>query len=589
MFGVPNQLIALGLAVLVLVGASIAVWRYGLGIVTAPVKYGASGAKGWVVRLLLGPNGNLITRLMAIFAITFGAAAGVGIWFIATSNVDTTTSSAPVIQFVLGILTSSWGYVFSVAFFARGSLFGLRKLLINQTASKTGYTKKTVSRLSEEVQTLDGTVTVYVFGDDDFENIVSRLLDGFSGQGETLTDNWVDPDADESAADTADADADADADTDSEESDTDPRDDIVDADDGVTDLPATPEASDIASREDGDVWTDDDLRLSERMKMGKMKLLATPNTDRLIWRLLLPIALIFGAELIVVKFWVSIWMYGVLGAAAIAGGLLFYLVTQWRHRNRLDTLRQEGGTAGWDEVAVPVKRVETPDLTVYIGFIGGRSYLDTDPERLAETLAHRALEASHQSSSMAVSPAVQERWAHLAKRYYPIFSAWNGYIERVDIQDKLLSNVKRTTEKALPAEYLAEQVIEDGREFKWFGLRHVGFGHDPRLVANEYANLVRSGSLTTRDVEMESPDGETFTHTVVRPREESQTMKLTELRTRFSERFPPHRVNSRYSLPDVEPEGANERVTLPPSAVPDGHLPDGFAADSDGDAAPSAD
>ncbi|NHX35144.1 MULTISPECIES: hypothetical protein [Halolamina] len=82
------------------------------------------------------------------------------------------------------------------------------------------------------------------------------------------------------------------------------------------------------------------------------------RTDDVIWKLLVPTAIVFVLELILVRFWVQWWLYPSLLAGALLVGVGVYRGDQWLRQRRLRSLRQDRGGETWEEIAVLVKTVD---------------------------------------------------------------------------------------------------------------------------------------------------------------------------------------------------------------------------------------
>jgi len=291
----------------------------------------------------------------------------------------------------------------------------------------------------------------------------------------------------------------------------------------------------------------DDYTASERFKLWRMDLASGLDADSLVWRFLLPVGTVLAVELIIVRFWVAWWLYPPLLAVAILAGIGFYQGTSWYRARRLASLRESVDGEYWDEVSVLVKTVDTDELTVYMGFLAGHTYASTDRDRLVEVLSSRALE---RCQGYQPSPAIEERYAWCLRRYLVNFTGWRENREKPAIMDALVNEVLDSSEGLLPKQELADRVIEHDRRYIWRGLRFVGLGHDPELVAECYEDLVPN-TLVEREVAAETADG-VDTITAVRARTETLPPDVATVRASFSERFPTHKIPDRYELRSVE-------------------------------------
>lgn len=485
-------------------------WRW-VSSTSADVLSAVASVVERVARFLLRPVGRFRslppqTQALVGVVVLLGAIAGVGAFLAFTSSMSTSGSSAPLLETVLAWTTSGWGYVLTALVFGRGTLWGVRRALVYQSARETGYEPRTIERLADEVATTDGTARAIAFGDDDLEGLCERVRSAFDGENDTIR--------------------------------------LGDRDD-VGGLPAPFEPAFEHEEETTD--TADDLEASERFKLWRMDLASGLDADSVVWRFLLPVGIVLALELILVRFWVAPWVYPPLLAVALLAGIGFYQGSSWLRKRRLASLRESRDAEYWDEVSVLVKSVDTDEVTVHIGFLAGHSYASTDRERLVDVLAERA---QQRCRGFQPAPAIEERYAWCLRRYIPNFVGWRENQEKADIMDRLVNEVLDSPEGMLPKRELANRVIEHDRRYVWRGLRFVGLGHDPDLVEECYRNLVPN-TLVEREVTLEGPDGQR-TVTSVRARTETLPPDVATVRASFSERYPAHKIRDRYDLPAVE-------------------------------------
>jgi hypothetical protein len=475
------------------------------------------------------------TRLLVGLVVLVGTIAGLGLWYALTANVSTEASSAPVVTTMLEWATNVWLYIPVALFFSRGSLWGFRKSLIRIAARETGYTARTIERLATEARTTDGTTRILVFSSDDVRDAAQRIRWGFQGKHE-----------------------------------------LLEIDSG--DHRESPEVEDIdwlgdlGWRDDlADAWPGEDeerpLTPTERWTLFKMDLHAGLNWDDLVWRFAAPAVVVFAAELIAVQFWVELVLYPVFAVVALFAGILSYTgFSLWRQL-KLNSLRGEVRFDHADAINVPVKTVETDELTVYMGFIAGRTYVHTDPEQLAETLAERAIQRTEGKHP---APAIEERYAWAVKNYILSFNDVRD-AEKERIYDDLIDRVYDDADGILPKPQLAYDVVEHDRRYIWQGLRFVGKGYDPRLVAECYAEIVPYAlveeTVTVTDA------GEERSVTAVRGRTQYLPKDMTQIRATFSQQFRSENVNTRYDLPEVSPEADTGKFVSP-------ELSEGYAGSS---------
>ncbi|QLD84799.1 hypothetical protein HWV23_03410 [Natronomonas halophila] len=475
------------------------------------------------------------TKALTLGAILLASIAGAGFFYAATSGTEVSASSAPVISALFEWMTNGWGYVIAAVVFGRGTIWGIRSARIRRAAQETGYSPETITQAADEIRTTQGTNRAIIFGDDTVEKAKAHIRSAFEGEADTLSleEGVTDP-FDEALTPAVR-----------------PIDDQPEAE-TVIQVPDRPDESDDAG-DDGPAAS-----ASERFKLWRMDLATSLQTSALIWRLLVPAAIVFVLELIVVQFWVQVWLYPSMLAAALLVGLGVYKTDQWRRKRRLRRLRGDRTGETWEEISVLVKTVETPEVTLHIGFLAGRRYASKDREDLVETLATRALE---RSNGYHPSPAIEERYAWCVDRYILNFAGWRENFEKPGIYDELVSEVLDSEEGIVPRDVLAGRVTEHDRRYIWQGLRFVGMGYGPDLVAECYEELVPA-ALVEREMTLEAPDGGRDI-VGVRARVEALPPDVAKLRANFSQRFPMQSLETRYDLPDATPEETTQRYTIP--------------------------
>ncbi|WP_324662418.1 hypothetical protein [Haloarcula sediminis] len=477
--------------------------------------------RGVTSRVLSFRSASPATIALTAVAVVLSAVAGIGILAALSTETEVQASSAPLITAMLEWMTSGWGYVLAALVFGRGTVWGLRRARIKQAAKETGYSGRTIARMADEIRTTDGTTRAIIFGDDTREEARERILATFGGDDDRIY--LEDAAAEESHGDAIEMPSDKTKPVfEAEESDSEP-----------------------AS------WT-------ERFKLWRMDLATALRTGELVWKFGVPALLVLMAELILVRFWVQWWLYPPLIAGALVAGIITYRADRWRRKRRLQSLRQERSGTTWEEIGVLVKTVEAEDATVHMGYLAGRRYASKDRQKLADALAVRALERSHGHHP---SPAIEERYAWCLDRYVLNFDGWRENMEKPDIMDQLATEVLNSGEGILPKDLLAERVIEHDRRYIWQGLRFVGMGYDPDLVAECYDDLVPS-TLVEHELSITSPDGEREV-TAVRSRTETLPPSVADLRANFSDRFPVRQWDTRYDLPETEPEPEERGFQIP--------------------------
>jgi len=466
-----------------------------------------------VVERVAGPGGSFTTRLLVGVVVLLGMVSGVGIFYALTANVDTSGSSTGFLTTVLDWGTNGWGYVFMALLMGRSSLWGFRKSLIRLSARKTGYSAATIDRLATEARTTDGCTRILASASDDLGDLAETIRWGFAGRHER-----IEHDADH-------------------------------------DAPRRVETvswwSDALSRE----WPDDgetrDPSIGERFAVFRKDIAAAFDTGDVLWRFIVPALVVFVLELVVVRFWVSIWLYPVLLSTALFLAGAWYVAGKWYRHRKLDSLRADDTEDAWGDVAVLVKSIDTQERTVYVGFLEGRRYASDDPEQLAQVLAERALQRARGETP---SPAIEERYAWCLRRYLPLFESWRENVEKPAVMDELVETVRGAPDGLIDKHRLADAVVTADR----------ACGYDPELVAEAYRELVPE-ALVEESVAVPTADGETATRTVVRLRTEPLPKDAEQLRASFSDRFHDHDEYD-YRLPDVDVGEDADPFVLPTDA-----------------------
>jgi len=465
------------------------------------------------------------SKALLLVVFVLAGVAGAGVFFMTQAEVEVSASSAPLISAILEWATSGWGYVLAALIFGRGSVWGIRKTRISKAAAETGFHPETIAQMADEIRTTDGTNRAIIFGDDVFEEACDRIDGAFEGEDDRISFDENPEEVD----------------------DTEP--------DGAVSLPVPlQKAQPPAPTEDEN---EDDPSNAERFKLWRMDLATGLRTDDIVWKLLVPTGIVFVLELILVQFWVQWWLYPSLLAGALLAGLGVYQGDQWLRNRRLASLREERGGETWEEIAVLVKTVDAEGMTVHMGFLAGRTYASTDREELTETLATRALERAY---GYHPSPAIEERYAWCLDRYILNFAGWRENMEKPQVMDQLVNTVLDSEDGMLPKEVLVHRVVEHDREYVWQGLRYVGMGYDPDLVAECYEELVPN-TLVEHEFTIRDPSGDRDV-TAVRTRTETLPPDVAKLRASFSDRFA-NQMPDRYSLPAVDPDEATSGFRIP--------------------------
>lgn len=471
-----------------------------------------------------GPNGSYVSRLTVFGLVFLGTLGGLGLYFALTTSASTSASSAPFLTTILDWSTNGWGYVLLALFFGRSSLWGFRKSLVRKAALKSGYSMRTIERVASEARTTDGCNRIPAFADDSVAGLAQNLRWGFEGKHERIK----------------------------------------------AELKET-EYADVESWWSGELASDwetgddeRDLLTVERWRLFRMDLATSLDADTLLWRFAVPACVVFVIELLVVRVWVSWWLYPVFVVIALFVAGLFYAIGTYRRHRKLNILRRDRGEDEMDSVSVLVKKAEAEDATMYYGFLAGRSYASDDPEKLSRVLAERALQRANGKQP---APAIEERFAWCLKRYVVSLDSYVKNREKRAIMDALSDAVNRAPDGFIAKDHLADEVVEHDRRTVWQGLRHVGFGYDRDLVAECYADIVPN-TLVEKEITVDGANDETRDVTVVRKITEPLPPGSENLRAQFSDRFRARDYETRYSLPDVDSGDTADPFVRPASETP---------------------
>lgn len=483
-----------------------AVWWLTVGSVRSLVR--RTGTDSFTARIALGGM------------IASGVIAGLGVLYLATADLSINTSSAPVIIGFFDLITNPWVYVIAAILLLRVQLFMLDKVLAWRTARETGYSYRTVRLLAEEAKKPDLQACTRVLAQtgDSVDKLEQWILDGFDGDGHDVPD--------------------------------------IEADDAATTpVDEPPEFDDTDTGSSDAERRQEDLPLMAQFALMRNDLAAAFDIESWLWRFGVPFAVTFLAQLLLVRIWVQVWLYGVMLAISTFIGATYYFVTDFRYRRRLRGLRAEPNVRRRSDCSLLVKAVDTPETTMYYLFAAGNAYASPDRERLAQVGAEIGIDILE---GRRPRPAIEERYARLLTQYVPNLEKWTENREKPAIADRLVNVVSDAPEYILPQNVLIEQVVEHDRRRALYGLIPVGLGHDVDLVRDVYRDLVERHALVEDPVTVETPDGEDVEVAAVSRGDQQLAPRVLKVRSKFSTWFQRYR-DTRY---DVEP------VRLAPNVQP---------------------
>ncbi|ELZ96580.1 hypothetical protein [Haloferax sulfurifontis] len=545
----------------------------------------------FVARLIGSPEQQSTRFLLALIAIS-GFVGFIGVFFIASGTVSATASSSWLVRAFASVVTN---FALYSALAVIGAVVAINRwwdLAAGKTAEHTRYSKRTVKRFAAEVKSTDGTTRLIGNADHSENELRAKLMRAFAGQSESET-----PDEDEQVEAVAPVDtgygipdgaaineraAEATDDVDSSLEGVslltakqvvrlrighlqarlvanDLEDHGYRADHGRP-LPAVAETADEDA--DADTHGDETAAVDDSpetksfadifadfrraRQTARMDIATSFNADEILWRFGLPaIGTVFAAMVVAQTPWFAGWVYPVLIAIGVAVGATSYLTFKWRRRRAVRSLREEREPKRWRTCVTLAKRVETPEQTLFVAWMGGHVYADYDRHRLARKVADR-WHARLQGND--VAPAMQEKFARNVRQMLPMlhqFEYGDAYEGRKAIMDDIITTVSeaRDPDGMVPKFELAEKVVERGE----------GVGHDPDIVAEVYEGMVPT-VLTETDITVTDADGTPHDITAVHLRTMDIPDDLARIRAQFSNQFAVDNIDG-YPLPDIPMPG----------------------------------
>ena len=521
----------------------------------------------------------------------------VGTYLFATSTIDTTANSGPILRTVAHLATNFqlWAIIAVLAGVAFVSLWWDRAAAL--TAKETRYQKQIIKRLAAEGKSTDGTVRLVGAAGDSEDQLRAKLMRAFAGhagsdqpsemdlrspskkalesgiQGE-LTDGIEDFEinSDELRADIIEGTdraiilglitkyrgysprtahnnhdttslelLDAGSESESKSMRLTPRHNSTTESNPSTNSAETTDEDDVETYQRS--FLDVIGLWRQHFQTYRMDLATSFSFDEFAWRFLLPMGVTMALIFTVLgRLWFSVIVYPVIIAASVTIGALFYGGYKWRKRRSLRSLRQSPSTTNWRACVTLAKRVDTPEQTAYYAWMAGRRYADYDQHRLARAVAKRW----HQRlTGEKVAPAIQEKFARNLRQMSPTlhqFEYGDPYEGRKAIRDdivEVLSDAK-DPDGMVPKHRLCELVVQRGE----------GVGHDPDIVAEVYEEMIPY-ELWETDIELTDTDGNPQTVTAVHLRSRVVPDDLARIRVQFAQQFRADDSGT-YDLPDVE-------------------------------------
>ncbi|ELZ38763.1 hypothetical protein C471_09340 [Halorubrum saccharovorum DSM 1137] len=465
-----------------------------------------SRAKKRLILFAVGPSNTIGTRVGAIVMLLATAVlAGAG-FLAVSSGVDAGGDSSWFMEQLVGFGTSVWSYAIILLLLFAVIRVTQRSRSAQKAAARTGFSEQTCHRLASEAQTADGASTVVVSPADSVDSACDRILSAFETPYSALDINWGDTHVLD--------------------------DDIVDA---------AQKSADAA--DETDLVVDDRANAdpSEHARLSRLELASTLNGRDLFWSFAVPAAITTLAGLVLVQFWAALWVYLLIGAAALVVGSAWYVGAHYWRRRRAKSVRSSRQQASYDDIAVLVKKAETDDVTAYYGWVGGTVYADYNELRLAWTLsevAHAHIEGEP------IPPTIQQKFARNLQQYLPNLEGYEEAVEKAEIRDRVIQEVAESPSRRLPKNRLADRVIRRDKD------RIGGVGYDPRLVADAYESVVPY-ALVEEHVDVETPTEGQKSMSVVRLRTEHVTPEAIATDAQFSSLYQPDYAPD-FDLPAVD-------------------------------------
>lgn len=532
-------------------------------------QVGRSSRTERLIRTVFGDPRSAPSRIAKLLLFGFISVVVFGVWTIATSNVTTSGSSWWFFKTLVGILRSWWlPPIVSVLAYYRYIGFR-RSWAARQAANKSGWLVDSVTQLSDEMRTADRMHPVVVtseMGLSEIRQFLDKALAGESHAAESI-DYWSVSEAGDAEEQATHADAPAlgavDAHGDVVGGAANAKvlanylDDATEFDPGQT----TAVSGDTASVEPREnvPWK---VALAEELKQLSLKITAAWESGTLMWRFGLPLIVAAGFQFLYAGVWVGPVTAAVIlfGTSPLIALSTFYGLSRLRSR-RVKRHRQPTGSDHWDSKMGLVKTVETPDVTCYMGRAAGRSYASYDRDEFINEFGQRLWEMTTENEE--VSPSVLEQYARNLKQMKPNLPGHLRNIEIPSINREIKTTVEGAPDEIVTKSKLAYEVITKAADTK-FGRN---LGHDPTLTRERYRSMVEDEhSLAETTLMTETASGEEVELTLVYPASKRRLPEMSQMQSKFSERFMGAHGEPIFELPDVDPTENLRGINVPQSA-----------------------
>ncbi|WP_135823089.1 hypothetical protein [Halostella litorea] len=325
------------------------------------------------------------------------------------------------------------------------------------------------------------------------------------------------------------------------------------------DEPAAPSESAKPTGDDAVPWH---IAATEELKQQSLYMTAALGSGSILWRLGVPYLFVAAIQLIYSGLWVGPVTAAVIlfGTSPLIALGTFYGLAKLRSR-RIDRHRTPSETEFWEAKMGLVKAVDTPDVTCYMGRAAGRSYASYSREEFITEFAARLHQMTDEHAE--VAPSVMEQYARNLRQMKPNLPGHTRNVEIPSINREIKTTVESAEDELIPKSKLAYQVITKASDTR-FGRN---LGHDPALVRERYREMVEDEhSLAEITLPTETASGEEVELTLVYPADKRRLPEMSQLQSRFSERFMGAHGEPIYDLPDVEPTEDLHGIDVPDRA-----------------------
>ncbi|APX98670.1 hypothetical protein BB347_17665 (plasmid) [Natronorubrum daqingense] len=299
------------------------------------------------------------------------------------------------------------------------------------------------------------------------------------------------------------------------------------------------------TREDREIpWR---VRFHEEIKHLYLDLQSGFRTGDAALKFGVPAGITFVLQVFAVGLWTHPLVYLLFMATSSIIGLSWFWFVKRRRQRRLKSYRADTSRSHWVDCAGQFKRVETADVTAYIGFIAGRRYASYNRDEFVRKTSRTMFQ---HVSDECVAPSDLEHYARALAQMKPNLQGYRDNILEPEIERDLEETVRGSEDDLIAKAELAWSVIEQPTSSRI----EKRLGNDPEIVREEYRYLVEEAHvLDERDVEFVDASGEVQKITLVFPADKNRLPDMSERHSQFSDRFSDRKGDPVYELPEVDP------------------------------------